>query len=460
MNNITFEYEKFLEPELYKNRTDYSEVIVLNIYQQAEDIASKVVVKDNNGADIDKIIDDIVTSRYLGIPIMLALLALVFFLTIVGANYPSNLLAVLFAFIENKLTQMFMVSGWPDLVHGVLVQGIYRCAAWVVAVMLPPMAIFFPLFTLLEDAGYLPRVAFNMDNIFQKVGTCGKQALTMCMGFGCNAAGVTSCRIIDSPRERLIAILTNNFVPCNGRFPLLIALSIIFIGGMAFLKSVIAAICVAGLVLIGIMTTFGVSYILSKTLLKGMPSSFALELPPYRKPMLGQVIVRSIFDRTIFVLMRALTVAAPAGAVIWLMANTSVGDLSLLQHMTGFLDPAARAIGLDGVILTAFILGLPANEIVLPLILMGYLATGTMIEVESLAALRSILIEQHGWTTITAVCVMLFSLLHYPCATTLLTIKKETGSMKWTLLAFLMPLLVAVSTCFIVAQGAKILGLA
>ncbi|MBO8158923.1 nucleoside recognition domain-containing protein [Thermosyntropha sp.] len=441
-----------LSQELQKNHKDYSETILKSIYCQAESIAQKVVIKGDNKVDIDTIIDDIVTSRYLGIPIMLALLGLVFFITIIGANYPSELLAAAFFAIEEKITQLFVAAGWSDFIQGFFVSGVYHSVAWVVSVMLPPMAIFFPLFTLLEDAGYLPRVAFNLDSIFQKAGTCGKQALTMCMGFGCNAAGVTSCRIIDSPRERLIAILTNNFVPCNGRFPLVIALSMIFFGGTAAYKGIIAAGIVAGLVLIGVLMTLFISYVLSKTLLKGIPSNFVLELPPYRRPLIGQVIVRSIFDRTIFVLMRAIIVAAPAGGIIWIMANTVVGDCSLLQYMTSFLEPIGRLIGLDGVILTAFILGLPANEIVLPLMIMGYLSTGVMIEVESLESLRSILIEQCGWTWITALCVMLFSLLHYPCATTLLTIKRETNSLKWSFLAFIIPLLVAGAVCFIGAQ--------
>lgn len=456
MNKMVFDFNDLTAGE--KNR-EYGEEILANIYREAEEIARRVVVKGTCKRTVDTFIDDVVTSRYLGIPIMLVLLAFIFFITIAGANYPSSWLMAFFNWLEKVITSFLQYIKCPDFIYDFLVLGVYRCTAWVVAVMLPPMAIFFPLFTLLEDAGYLPRVAFNLDNIFNRVGTCGKQALTMCMGFGCNAAGVVSCRIIDSPRERMIAILTNNFVPCNGRFPLLIALSVIFIGGVSAYRGIIAAFFVAGLVLSGIMATFLVSFILSRTLLKGMPSSFTLELPPYRKPFWGQVIVRSLFDRTLFVLMRAVTVSAPAGALIWLLANIKMGDLSLFAHITGFLNPVAKFIGLDGVILTAFILGLPANELVLPLIVMGYLATGTMIEIESLVALRRILVEEQGWTVITAVCVMLFSLLHYPCATTLLTIKKETGSLKWTGLAFFLPLLVASSVCLIVAQTARIIGI-
>lgn len=459
MNNTFFDFDKWTSEEKMDGKSgEYSEIILATIYRQAEEIARRVVIKGERKRNIDMVIDDIVTSRYLGIPIMILLLAFIFFITIKGANYPSSLLASFFAFLEDKIAWLLIQAGCPDSVYGFLVLGVYRCTAWVVAVMLPPMAIFFPLFTLLEDAGYLPRVAFNLDNIFHRVGTCGKQALTMCMGFGCNAAGVTSCRIIDSPRERMIAIITNSFVPCNGRFPLLIALSLIFIGGATAYKGILAALFVAGLVLTGIMITFLVSFLLSRTLLRGIPSSFALELPPYRKPFWGQVIVRSIFDRTVFILMRAVTVSAPAGAIIWLLANIKAGDTSMFGYITGFLDPIAKVIGLDGVILTAFILGLPANELVLPLILMGYTSGVSMVEVGGLDALKEMLVVQHGWTVWTAVCVMLFSLLHYPCATTLLTVKKEAGSWKWVLLAFIIPLLVATGVCFIVAQSARLVG--
>ena len=333
---------------------------------------------------------------------------------------------------------------------GILVDGIYKTLTWVVAVMLPPMAIFFPLFTLLEDLGYLPRISFNLDNYFKKACTTGKQALTMCMGFGCNAAGVVGCRIIDSPRERLIAMLTNAFVPCNGRFPFLITISSIFIGGLfiAPWNNIVATLTVVGIIILGIIITLLVSKILSKTLLKGMPSSYVLELPPYRKPQIGKVIVRSIFDRTLFVLGRAVIIAIPAGAIIWICANVQIGNLSILTHISNFLDPFASLMGIDGVILAAFILALPANEIVLPIILMCYMSTGVMVDLEDLSSIGNILI-QNGWTIITAINVMLFCLLHFPCSTTLLTIKKEAGSVKWMGYAFVIPTICGIVLCMI-----------
>ena len=332
-----------------------------------------------------------------------------------------------------------------------LINGMYKVLAWVVAVMLPPMAIFFPLFTLLEDLGVLPRIAFNLDGIFKKCHACGKQALTMCMGFGCNACGVTGCRIIDSPRERLIAILTNNFIPCNGRFPTLISIITMFFVGVnagAF-GSIKGVLILLALIIFGILMTFLVSKLLSKTVLKGKPTSFILELPPYRKPQIGKVIVRSILDRTLFVLGRAICVAAPAGILIWCLTNFDVSGIPVINHITTFLDPFAQVIGLDGVILTAFILGFPANEIVMPIILMLYMSTGELVEMENLISLKEILIT-NGWTTITAICVMLFSILHWPCSTTCLTIKKETGSWKWTLAGFALPTLIGIVVCFVV----------
>jgi ferrous iron transport protein B len=325
--------------------------------------------------------------------------------------------------------------------------------------MLPPMAIFFPLFTLLEDLGYLPRVAFNLDHYFKKACAHGKQALTMCMGFGCNAAGVIACRIIDSPRERLIATITNNFVPCNGRFPTLIALASIFIAGAdgAF-SSFIATLSVLGTIILGVVITLSISKLLSKTILKGLPSSFTLELPPYRKPQIGRVIVRSIFDRTLFVLGRAVVIAAPAGLVIWLMANMTLGNASLLTHCAQFLDPFAQLLGLDGYIMMAFILGLPANEIVVPILIMSYISEGSMLELDSLFEMRQLFVD-NGWTWLTAVCMMLFSLNHWPCGTTLWTIRKETQSRKWTWVSFLVPTLTGIAVCFIVAQGVRLLGL-
>ena len=337
----------------------------------------------------------------------------------------------------------------------------YRTLAWVVSVMLPPMAIFFPLFTLLEDLGYLPRIAFNLDNFFRKCNACGKQALTMCMGFGCNAAGIVGCRIIDSPRERLIGIITNNFVPCNGRFPILIAIITMFFSGYFIgpLKSLVSTIILLFVIVFGISMTFFMSKILSKTILKGIPSSFTLELPPYRKPQIGKIIIRSIFDRTLFVLGRAVSVAAPAGIVIWLMANIKVGDISILTHCAEFLNPFARIIGLDGFILMAFILGFPANEIIIPIIIMSYMATGSLVEINNMTELHKLFVL-NGWNLNTAICVMLFSLMHWPCSTTCLTIKKETKSIKWTLISFLVPTAIGIMICFIFTSIARLLGFA
>jgi ferrous iron transport protein B len=436
--------------------------IVSRLVRTAEAISNDTVTFHNTRYNsTDRKIDRILTSRLLGIPIMLCLLALIFWLTMAGANIPSGIIAEFLFGIEAKLTELFVSAGVPQWLHDMLVSGMYRTLAWVISVMLPPMAIFFPLFTLLEDLGYLPRIAFNLDNFFKKACAHGKQALTMCMGFGCNAAGVIGCRIIESPRERLIAILTNVFVPCNGRFPTLIAVGTIFIGGTtggAF-QSLTSTLALTGIVTLGIFMTLLVSKILSKTILKGLPSSFALELPPYRKPQIGRIIVRSIFDRTLFVLGRAVAIAAPAGLVIWLMANISVGEVSLLTYCADFLDPFARLLGLDGYILMAFILGLPANETVIPIIIMSYMASGSMLELEELEDLRQLLVS-HGWTWLTGVCVMLFSLMHFPCGTTLWTIRKETQSVKWTLASFAIPTAAGIIICFVVANAARLLGLA
>lgn len=428
--------------------------IVSTIYGDAERITRKVVSqKSKPRVDWDKKLDDVLTSRTLGIPMMLLLLALVFWITVTGANYPSTVLATVLFWGQDRLADLCAWLGAPAWVKGFFVEGIYRCVAWVVSVMLPPMAIFFPCFTLLEDLGYLPRVAFNLDYLFKKAGAHGKQSLTMTMGFGCNAAGVIACRIIESPRERLIAMLTNNFVPCNGRFPTLIALAGILVMGTAYSPG--AAVIVMGIVLFGIAVTLAVSRALSATLLKGVPSSFTLELPPYRKPRVGRVIIRSIYDRTLFVLGRAVCVAAPAGAVTWLLANIYVGDLSVLSHCANWLNPFGTLLGMDGFILMAFILGLPANEIVLPILIMSYLATGSMVEMDSIEALRRLFVVEHGWTWLTVLCTMLFSLLHYPCGTTLWTIRRESGSVKWTALAALIPLGVACAVCFVIALAAR-----
>ena len=421
-------------------------------YDYAKSISDQVVTVTNSKAfDRDEKIDRVVSSKIFGIPLMLLLLCGVLWLTIQGANYPSEIISnVLFA-VEPKIYDLLNSMNFPIWLNEMITYGMYRTLAWVVSVMLPPMAIFFPLFTLLEDLGYLPRVAFNLDHLFKKACCHGKQCLTMCMGFGCNAAGVIGCRIIDSPRERLIAILTNNFVPCNGRFPTLIAISTIFFSsaiGSSFLSSTITALSITVLIIIGVLTTLLVSYILSKTLLKGVPSTFTLELPPYRPPQIGRVIYTSIIDRTLLVLRRSIAVAIPAGIITWIFANIYIGDISLLTYVANFLDPLGKLIGLDGFILLAFILGFPANEIVVPILIMSYMATGKMIEFDELSALGELL-RNNGWTYLTALNMMLFSLLHWPCATTLLTIKKETSSLKWTALGFIIPTVIAFIVCFI-----------
>lgn len=423
--------------------------LVDGLVRQASEIAAKAVTcRDPDYRKKDLKLDKILTSRLTGYPVMALLLAFVFWLTISAANYPSALLSRLLSALEAPLSSFLLALGTPHWLRELFVSGAYRVLAWVVAVMLPPMAIFFPLFTLLEDMGYLPRIAYNMDHCFKKCHACGKQSLTMCMGFGCNAAGVTGCRIIDSPRERLIAILTNSFVPCNGRFPTLIALITMFFVGTAYgiLSSLLCALVLTAFVLLGIGMTFLTSRFLSGTVLKGLPSSFTLELPPYRRPQVGRILIRSLFDRTLFVLGRAAAIAAPAGALLWILANVTLSGSSLLSLFAGFLDPLARLMGLDGVILMAFILGFPANEIVLPIVLMAYLASGSLVGYENLTDLHRLLIE-NGWTFSTALCTMLFSLMHWPCSTTLLTIKKETGSIKWTLAAFFLPTLCGVAIC-------------
>ncbi|WP_346889009.1 ferrous iron transport protein B [Clostridium sp. UBA1056] len=440
----------------------FRDEVVTTLISKAEKISTEVVTRENSKYNItDRKIDRILTSKRYGIPIMILLLCVVFWITITGSNYPSALLSNALFWIEDKLSIFLLDLGAPLWLEGALIKGIYRTLAWVIAVMLPPMAIFFPLFTLLEDLGYLPRIAFNLDNFFKKSCACGKQALTMCMGFGCNAAGIIGCRIIDSPRERLIAILTNNFVPCNGRFPTLIAIITMFFAGtfVGPSQSIISTLILASVILLGVFMTLMISKILSKTILKGVPSSFTLELPPYRKPQVGKIIVRSIFDRTLFVLKRAIIVSAPAGLVLWIMANITIGNLSLLAHCANFLNPFANLIGFDGYIVMAFILGFPANEIVIPIIIMSYTATGSLVEFDSLIQLRQLLIS-NGWTWLTALNVMLFSLMHWPCSTTCLTIKSETQSLKWTALAFAIPTITGIIICFTVTTIVRFLGLA
>jgi ferrous iron transport protein B len=424
---------------------------------RAEKIAAAAVTRGNDPkGGWEKRLDDLLTSRALGFPAMFLLLAAVFWITLAGANYPSELLAGAFSRGKEFLAGLLGYLHAPARLSSFFVDGVYLCTAWVVAVMLPPMAIFFPCFTLLEDLGYLPRAAFNLDPLFKKAGAHGKQSLTMSMGFGCNAAGVISCRIIESPRERLIAMLTNTFVPCNGRFPALAALAGLLAAGPG--ASFSAALAVAGTVVFGAAATLAVSFLLAKTLLKGLPSFFTLELPPYRKPRVGRIVVRSICDRTLFVLRRAVCVAAPAGAVIWLLANVHRDGQSLLAHGAALLDPFARLLGLDGHILLAFFLGLPANEIVLPILVMSYQAAGSLADPGGAEALSRLLLGEHGWTRLTVVCTMLFYLLHNPCATTLLTIRKEAGGLRWAVLGALLPLALACAVCFAVARAARLLG--
>ena len=449
-----FEIEKII-----KDNNNTGEKIVTTLYEKAEIIADKVVtMKKTSNYNWNKKLDDILTSKKIGYPIMLLLLGIIFWITIVGSNYPSDLLFKLFFNLESSLSKTFLYLNPPIWLHDMLFLGVYRTLAWVVSVMLPPMAIFFPLFTLLEDLGYLPRIAFNLDNFFRKSGTQGKQALTMSMGFGCNAAGIIACRIIDSPREKLIAIITNNFVPCNGRFPIIIIISTIFIGNLFNQKysSIFAALSVLLMVVIGVMVTLLISKLLSKTILRGVPSSFTLELPPYRKPQIGKVIIRSIFDRTLFVLSRAVMVAAPAGIITWIFANMNIGSESILNISANFLNPFGKLLGLDGYILMAFLLGLPANEIVLPILIMSYMSKGAMLEFDDINTFRALLLN-NGWTIVTALNFMLFSLLHFPCGTTLLTIKNETDSIRWPIFTFILTTSIAILVTFTINMLFKII---
>ena len=416
----------------------------------AEELCAGVVTLPESGYDRrDRRLDRVLTGRLTAFPVMLLFLALILWITISGANYVSDTLAEWLFSLESPLSALILHIGLPEPVCGVLrgalVDGVFRVLAWVVSVMLPPMAIFFPLFTLLEDVGYLPRIAYNLDRPLHRCGACGKQALTTCMGFGCNAAGVVGCRIIDSPRERLLAILTNSFVPCNGRFPALTALITMFFVGASLLSSLMLTF----VVVLSVLASLLVTYVLSRTVLSGEQSSFTLELPPYRKPKVGEILVRSVFDRTLFVLRRAVIAAAPAGLIIWLAANCCIGSESILSICSGALDPLAAVMGLDGVILLAFILGFPANEIVIPIIIMAYTATGTLTDYTSLSELRELLVS-HGWTSVTAVCTMVFCLMHWPCSTTLSTVWSETKSLKWTLAAAAIPTAAGVLTCTVI----------
>jgi ferrous iron transport protein B len=439
----------------------FRDEVVNSLYREAEIIARRAVhQKGDRRYDLDQKIDRLVTSPVFGLPIMVLLLAAVFWVTIVGANVPSAMLANALFWFEEQMVALFNALGVPWWITGFIWNGVYRGLAWVVAVMLPPMAIFFPIFTILEDLGYLPRVAFNLDFLFKKAGAHGKQSLSMAMGFGCNAAGVISTRVIDSPRERLIAILTNNFVPCNGRFPTLIMLATVFVAA-AFppaVASFVAAGSVVVVVLIGVFFTVFVSWLLSRTILKGEASAFTLELPPYRVPNVRRILYTSLIDRTIFVLVRAMKTAAPAGAVIWLLGNIYVGGESLAIHFSNFLNPLGVLIGLDGVIMLTYIIAIPANEIVVPTMLMIYMGTGMMTDLPEYNTLYNLLVVEHGWTLLTAVNLMLFSLLHNPCATTILTIYKETNSRRWATLSVVITLGLAFLVTFITASVARSLG--
>lgn len=430
----------------------FRDEVVTSLVNKSAEISRQVCIyTKKNYSSFDRKIDKILTSKKFGIPIMILFLCIVFWITICGSNYPSSLLFDFFAYFQDKLIMFLNFIHSPNWLTNMLVFGAYQTVTWIVSVMLPPMAIFFPLFTFLEDLGFLPRLAFNVDGFFKKAATSGKQMITMCMGFGCNAAGVVGTRIIDSPRERIIASVTNSFVPCNGRYPFLIAIATIFVAGTlsGFASSIVSTFVVIAIILLGITLTLVISKLLSKPILKGMPSSFILELPPYRKPQIGKILIRSIFDRTIFVLIRAVEVALPASIVIWAFANISIGGDSLLTIVANFLNPFAKLMGLDGYILAAFIFGIPANEIVLPIILMCYLGANSLNNISDYAAIGEILIS-HGWTIVTAINVMIFTVLHFPCATTLLTIKKETGSIKWMLLSFLLPTVCGIIICMII----------
>ena len=449
---------------------DFHDNLTESIYADAADIVKDTVQVDHSKKRfrLDAKIDKIVTSKIFGFPIMFLILAIVLWLTIIGANYPSSLLANLFLdTIHPALKEGAQSLSIPWWLDGFLIDGVYLAVAWVIAVMLPPMAIFFPLFTLLEDFGYLPRVAFNLDSLFKKAGAHGKQALTMSMGFGCNAAGVVATRIIDSPRERLIAIITNNFSLCNGRWPTQILIATIFIGAVvpSSFSSLVSLLAVIGIAVLGMAFMFTVSWVLSKTILKGEVSTFNLELPPYRPPRFWKTIYTSLIDRTLIVLWRAIVFAAPAGAVIWLISNIFIGNESIASWTINSLDGFGFLLGLNGVILLAYIVAIPANEIVIPTILMltvlvtgvaGGAGAGVMFELDSVSATSDIL-RAGGWTLLTAINLMLFSLLHNPCSTTIYTIYKETKSVKWTVFASVMPVLLGFIVTFLVAQFWRLL---
>ena len=444
--------------ERYK-KEEKEEEIIINTEEKAKEIYKECVhLKEENYNKRTIKIDKILTSKKYGIPIMLLTLGFILWITIIGANYPSELLNNFLFSIYDKLFILLTNLGINEKIIDFLLNGIYKTVAWIISVMLPPMAIFFPLFTLMEDLGYLPRIAFNMDKVFRKCGAHGKQCLTMCMGYGCNACGVIGTRIIESKKEKIIAILTNVFSPCNGRFPSLIAIISIFLVSSTsnkLLSSGMSAFILLLLIIFSILITLLISKILSKTILKGKPSSFTLELPPYRKPKILDTLVRSILDRTIFVLGRAIYISIPASILIWLTANISINNISILTYISNVLEPLGNLIGLDGKILLAFIFGLPANEIVIPILLMTYTGGTSLQDYSSLIELKNILI-QNNWTIITAISFMIFTICHFPCGTTILTIKKETNSIKWTILSILIPTITGIIICFIISNLLKI----
>ncbi len=455
--------EESIEPKEYKAKEAYikaknilerfnldgdnfTESLTSSICQRSKLITRTVVKKTPSKAEErDKKLDKLLMGKYTAIPSMLVIFGVVLWITMAGSNYPSAMLQDLFSNFEIWLAGVMTSAGFSETVISLLVYGVLRVLLWVVAVMLPPMAIFFPLFAILEDFGLLPRIAFNLDPCFQSCGACGKQALTTCMGYGCNAVGVTGARIIDSPRERILAIVTNSLSPCNGRFPLLIALIAMFFSKNTF----VATIILLSFIAFSMVMTLLSSHVLTKTVLKGESSSFVLELPPYRKPKFLKIIWQAVKEKILLVLFRAIIVAAPAGLIIWILANTYHGDATLLSIVANFLDPFGKFLGLDGVILLGFILGFPANEIVIPIILMAYLSTGEITDYSSLDSLKQILVD-NGWTTVTALCTAVFSMFHFPCSTTLLTIWQETKSLKWTFMSVVVPLIVGVVLCAII----------
>lgn len=442
-----------LKEEIYlyrkKDMIDNEVISPIECIKKCQLLVSKVVTKsESKFVDKERVLDRILTNKITGIPIMLLLLFVIFWLTIVGSNYPSELLSKFLFGLEEPLYSL--LDFLPVGINNLLVHGMYKTVAWVVSVMLPPMLIFFPLFTLLEDIGLLPRIAFNLDPVFERCNSCGKQALTMCMGIGCNAVGVTGCRIIDSYKQRVIAIITNSFMPCNGRYPTMIAIiTMFFISNEGLLSSLVCALILVFLILLSVGMTFLVNKIMALWLYKDDEVSFVLELSDYRRVKIGRLIVKSIWEKALFVLYRALIVAAPAGILIYLITNIEVGSTSVLYVISDFLDPLGNLMGLDGIIILAFILGFPANEIVMPIMLMTYLGTNTLIDYDSLNSLKMILVD-NGWNLTTCIAFLIFTLFHFPCSTTMLTIKKEIGSNFVTFLAFVIPLMIGISLCCLV----------